>query len=183
MGTLGPFPCLARTLKCTMQFGLKKGVFVAYFFLHNGGVKPATTTRWKGMLPLPMVDGLIGTLGPYPYLAQTLGARRTPQFPPIPPSNMSTNQQSLSLSMKLLCLSALGTCRKWFCTKVSSNRDFHSRVEEGATCWRQMADLCFCFVFKFVYCNAFTEIDVNRTRPRYTALEKWMIVTNFVALC
>ena len=166
-----------------MQFGLKKGVFITYFFLHHAGVNGATMTHWKGIIPPPMVEWLIGTLGPYPCLAWTLGTRGTPQFTPVPLFNSSTNQQSFSLSMKLLCPSTLGACRKWLCTKVSSNRDFQSGVEESATCWCQMADLCFCFVFKYVYCNAFTEIDVNRTRPRYIALEKWIMVPKFVALC
>ena len=46
-----------------------------------------------------------------------------------------------------------------------------------------MANRWLFFVFRFIYGNAFTEIDVNRTRPRCTAFEKRIIVTKLVALC
>ena len=85
--------------------------------------------------------------------------------------------------MKLLFLLTPGTCKKWFRTRESSKGDFHSRVEEGATCWCQRVDLCLFFVFRYVHRNAFTEIDVNGTRPRYTAFDKSIIVTKLVALC
>ena len=73
--------------------------------------------------------------------------------------------------------------RKKFCMRVSPSGVFHSRVEEGATCWCQRVDLCLFFVFQYVHRNAFTEIDVNGTRPRYTAFDKSIIVTKLVALC
>ena len=67
--------------------------------------------------------------------------------------------------------------------KMNSHGDFHNRVEEGTTCWCQMADLYLFFVFKHLYRNAFTEIDMNRKKPRHTASEKQIIVTKLVALC
>ena len=46
-----------------------------------------------------------------------------------------------------------------------------------------MADLYLFFMFQHLYRNVFTDIDMNRSKPRYTASEKQITGTKWVALC
>lgn len=64
---------------------------------------------------------------------------------------------------------------------MNKNGDFHTRVEEGTTCWCQLADLYIFFLFKHYYKAEFAVVDGKRTSPRFSASEKRTAVTSMVA--
>lgn len=64
---------------------------------------------------------------------------------------------------------------------LNKNGDFHTRVEEGTTCWCQLADLYIFYLLKHHYRNEFVKLDAQRQKPKFTASEKRIAVTEMVA--
>ena len=62
---------------------------------------------------------------------------------------------------------------------MNDGMDFHTRVEEGTTCWCRFADL-YCF-YLWEFLHEFVTVDAQRTKLRFTAPERRVLGTQMVA--
>ena len=64
---------------------------------------------------------------------------------------------------------------------MNDGTEFHTRVEEGTTCWCRFADLYCFYLWKFFYRDEFVTVDAQRTKPRFTVPERRVLSTQMVA--